>query len=47
VNSLRLGCSDAVIEMALRRLVWDKRAGLGNDGMTMSRGRRTMSMIGG
>jgi cyclic pyranopterin phosphate synthase len=44
---LRAECDDEVIETALRRSVWDKRAGLGNDQMNLSRGRRTMSMIGG
>ena len=46
-EQLRARCNDGVIETALRRSVWDKRAGLGNDQMNLSRGRRTMSMIGG
>jgi cyclic pyranopterin phosphate synthase len=44
---MRGGCDDSTIEMALRRSVWEKKAGRGSDDLHLLRPRRSMSMIGG
>ena len=44
---MRAGCDDQVIEGAIRRAVWEKKAGRGSDDLTLLRPRRSMSMIGG
>ncbi len=44
---LRDGCDDTDVEMALRRAVWEKRAGRGSDDRTLLRPGRSMSAIGG
>ncbi len=44
---MRGGCDDATIEGALRRSVWEKKAGRGSDDLQLLRPRRSMSMIGG
>ncbi len=44
---MRAGCDDPAIERAIRRAVWEKKAGRGSDDLTLLRPRRSMSMIGG
>ena len=44
---MRARCDDDTIELAIRRAVWEKKAGRGSDDLTLLRPRRSMSMIGG